>query len=155
MDNYVAFCSKCGKATKHYSKYISRMKGVKLSCLVCNTCKTRFTKNPIKYQEEQKMKFKEALQRAKAITKKDFIDETIAKSKAKTTSKYDEARKWQPCKFKNCLGYSLSGTPPKAYLMITQGKIFCKRTLSEDAFKVINFEEEPKGSPSVSQEVEI
>ena len=97
------------------------------------------------------MKFEKALKKAKLISFKDYDDE-CKKHNSDTT--YNATRTWQPCKFKNCSGYSLSGTPPKAYLMISNGKIFCKRALSQESFKVIDFEDEPSGSPSVSSEAE-
>ena len=166
MNNYKGYCKSCKKDVPMSIAHMSRRKGIKLKCNLCLSVQTRymgkrkleeFKMNTLtKFGGNNTMKFKETLKAAQELTRKDFIDEMrkgFSTSMAGTTSKYDpaydEAREWKPCKFKDCSGYSLSGTPPKAYLLISNNKIFCKRALSENAFKVFEFEGEPSGSPSL------
>ena len=104
------------------------------------------------------MKFEEALQKAQEVTKQDYIEEGkrgFVGSMASTVSEYDptydNARIWKKNVFEKYILYSLSGTPPKAFLVIFNGtkKILCRRTINGKTFKTFDFEDEPSGSPSV------
>ena len=93
------------------------------------------------------MKFKDALEKAKSIAFKDYDDECKNYDEG-----YNATRTWEKLvREDGAVVYSLSGTPPKAYLVVFPNKttIHCKRTLQAPTFKTIDFEDEPSGSPSL------
>jgi hypothetical protein len=107
------------------------------------------------------MKFEEALKKAKETARKDFIDEmregfkgSMGSYGSEYDSTYDEQRAWIRSVHEKYICYSLSGTPPKAYLLVFNNtkKILCRRTINGEIFAVFDFEDEPTGSPSLSLE---
>jgi hypothetical protein len=95
------------------------------------------------------MKFEEALKKAEETAFKDYGNEC---KRLKCDKGYNAKRTWDKTVYEKYTVYSLSGTPPKAYVVVhpESKKIFCKRTFSAEAFKIFDFEDEPSGSPSVS-----
>ena len=93
------------------------------------------------------MKFKKALEKAKATAFKDYDDEC---KRLKIDNGYNATRTWDKTVYDKYTVYSLSGTPPKAYLVIFNGtnKIQCRRNPKDPAFAVFEFEDEPSGSSS-------
>jgi len=94
------------------------------------------------------MKFEEALEKAKKTAFKDYDDECKCNN---SDDGYNATRTWEKSVYDKYTSYSLSGTPPKAYLLIFNNtkKILCRRSIKEKEFAVFEFEDEPTGSPSV------
>jgi hypothetical protein len=92
------------------------------------------------------MKFEESLEKAKSIAFKDYDDECKDYDEG-----YNATRVWNKDVFEKYIVYSLSGTPPKAYLLVFNNtkKILCRRTINAKSFETIDFEGEPSGSPSL------
>ena len=99
------------------------------------------------------MKFEEALEKAKATAFKDYDDEC---KRLNIDNGYNATRTWKKTIGEDHIVYALSGTPPKAYLVIFNGrnKILCRRSPSSTAFAVFGFEDEPSGSSSDFKEEE-
>lgn len=98
------------------------------------------------------MKFEEALEKAKLIAFEDYNNEC---KKNKSDSGYNATRTWDKDVFDGNVIYSLSGTPPKAYVVVLSKtkKILCKRNVNAKPFETIDFEDEAEASSSSLVEV--
>jgi len=96
------------------------------------------------------MNFEEALKTAKETAFKDYDDECKYHD---CDNGYNATRIWNKDVYEKYTVYTLSGTPPKAYLVIFNGtnKIECRRKIQSSAFAVFEFEEEPDSSSSGSK----